>query len=452
SIFSSKHPLPKCNAQLAAPLILHSLSSLYLPNLLFALLSGLEANQYTFDVKMAASSSLMSHSLQAHDSTETAIKCCKGYMYGNLRSSNSRIGYSRSKFLTSPKFLYNKNSTKWEHIEKCPTRNEIRCRAVEIENSVSPFVSKKFELDDVIEAQQFDREILNYIFEVALDMEKIEKSSSKSQMLKGYLMATLFYEPSTRTRLSFESAMKRLGGEVLTTENAREFSSAAKGETLEDTIRTVEGYSDIIVMRHFESGAAKKAAATASIPIINAGDGPGQHPTQALLDVYTIQREIGKLDGIKVGLVGDLANGRTVRSLAYLLAKYKDVKIYFVSPDVVKMKDDIKDYLTSQDVKWEECDNLMEVASECDVVYQTRIQRERFGERIDLYEQARGKYIVDKNVLKVMQRHAVVMHPLPRLDEITVDVDEDPRAAYFRQAKNGLYIRMALVKLLLLGW
>lgn len=182
---------------------------------------------------MAASSSLMSHSLQAHDSTETAIKCCKGYMYGNLRSSNSRIGYSRSKFLTSPKFLYNKNSTKWEHIEKCPTRNEIRCRAVEIENSVSPFVSKKFELDDVIEAQQFDREILNYIFEVALDMEKIEKSSSKSQMLKGYLMATLFYEPSTRTRLSFESAMKRLGGEVLTTENAREFSSAAKGETLE---------------------------------------------------------------------------------------------------------------------------------------------------------------------------------------------------------------------------
>lgn len=411
------------------------------------LLTELKPSQDICDIKMAASSSLMAHSLHAHASTETAIKCCKGYMYGN-----SRIGYSKSKFLTSPTFSHDENSSKWECIEKRPMRNEIRCRAVEIENSLSPFVSKKFELDDVIEAQQFDREILNYIFEVALDMEKIEKSSSKSQMLKGYLMATLFYEPSTRTRLSFESAMKRLGGEVLTTENAREFSSAAKGETLEDTIRTVEGYSDIIVMRHFESGAAKKAAATASIPIINAGDGPGQHPTQALLDVYTIQREIGKLDGIKVGLVGDLANGRTVRSLAYLLAKYKDVKIYFVSPDVVKMKDDIKDYLTSQDVKWEECDNLMEVASECDVVYQTRIQRERFGERVDLYEQARGKYIVDKNVLKVMQRHAVVMHPLPRLDEITVDVDEDPRAAYFRQAKNGLYIRMALVKLLLLGW
>ncbi|XP_022158873.1 aspartate carbamoyltransferase 3, chloroplastic isoform X3 [Momordica charantia] len=359
---------------------------------------------------MAASSSLLTYSLQGHVSTPNTIKFREGFMYGNLYSSTN------SKYLTNPKFLHNRNSSKLENFDKSSVRNEILCRALEIENSISPvLVSKKFELDDVIEAQQFDRETLNYIFDVALDMEKIEKGSSKSQMLKGYLMATLFYEPSTRTRLSFESAMKRLGGEVLTTENAREFSSAAKGETLEDTIRTVEGYSDIIVMRHFESGAARKAAATASIPIINAGDGPGQHPTQALLDVYTIQREIGKLDGIKVGLVGDLANGRTVRSLAYLLAKYQDVKIYFVSPDVVKMK-------------------------------------ERFGERIDLYEQARGKYIVDTNVLKVMQKKAVVMHPLPRLDEITVDVDTDPRAAYFRQAKNGLYIRMALVKLLLLGW
>ncbi|XP_004491426.2 aspartate carbamoyltransferase 1, chloroplastic [Cicer arietinum] len=283
-------------------------------------------------------------------------------------------------------------------------------------------------------------------------MENIRNNSSGSQMLKGYLMATLFYEPSTRTRLSFESAMKRLGGDVLTTENAREFSSVAKGETLEDTIRTVEGYSDVIVMRHFESGAAKKAAATATIPVINAGDGPGQHPTQALLDVYTIEREIGKLDGIKVGLVGDLANGRTVRSLAYLLAKYRDVKLYFVSPNVVKMKDDIKEYLTSKGVEWEESSDLMEVASKCDVVYQTRIQKERFEGKLNLYEEARGKYIVNQDVLKVMQNHAVVMHPLPRLDEIEVDVDSDPRAAYFRQAKNGLYIRMALLKVLLLGW
>ncbi|CAK9319477.1 unnamed protein product, partial [Citrullus colocynthis] len=191
----------------------------------------LKPSQDICDIKMAASSSLMAHSLQAHSSTDLAIKCCKGYMHRNLCSSYSWIGYSKSKLLTSPKFSHNENSSKWEHIEKCPIRNEIWCRAMEIENLLSPFVSKKFELDDVIEAQQFDREILNFVFEVAHDMEKIEKSSSKSQMLKGYLMATLFYEPSTRARLSFESAMKSLGEEVLATENVREFSSAAKGET-----------------------------------------------------------------------------------------------------------------------------------------------------------------------------------------------------------------------------
>ncbi|KNA10177.1 hypothetical protein SOVF_146850 [Spinacia oleracea] len=341
---------------------------------------------------------------------------------------------------------------KWESNGEVPVKFGVPCHVVGVKNTNFFSVGQKFQLDDVLEAQQFDRETLSAIFEVAREMERVEKNSVGSQILKGYLMATLFYEPSTRTRLSFESAMKRLGGEVLTTENAREFSSAAKGETLEDTIRTVEGYADIIVMRHFESGAARRAAETAGIPVINAGDGPGQHPTQALLDVYTIEREVGKLDGISVALVGDLAYGRTVRSLAYLLAKYNDVKIYFVAPDVVRMKDDIKEYLTSKNIQWEESADLMEVASKCDVVYQTRIQRERFGERIDLYEEARGKYIVNRNVLNVMQKHAVVMHPLPRLDEITVDVDQDPRAAYFRQAKNGLYIRMALLKLLLLGW
>lgn len=355
---------------------------------------------------------------------------------------NSTFANSRySSFFCNEKLLHNGRLSR-----------KNQCNTLQVENKPLYSVGSTFQLEDVIEAQQFDREILHAIFEVAQEMEKIEKNSAKSDILKGYLMATLFYEPSTRTRLSFESAMKRLGGEVLTTENAREFSSAAKGETLEDTIRTVEGYSDIIVMRHFESGAAKRAAATAGIPIVNAGDGPGQHPTQALLDIYTIEREIGKLDGIKVGLVGDLAYGRTVRSLAYLLAKYLDVKIYFVSPDVVKMKDDIKNYLTSKGVKWEESADLMEVASKCDVVYQTRIQKERFGQRIDLYEEARGKYVVNLDVLGVMQKHAVVMHPLPRLDEITIDVDVDPRAAYFRQAKNGLYIRMALLKLLLVGW
>ncbi|KAK9938628.1 hypothetical protein M0R45_015354 [Rubus argutus] len=401
---------------------------------------------------MAASSSLFSCSIQGMMSFQKTKTCYKEFQCSYSDPVCKQFGHSKSMYLTHSRLLPNEKLSKCELAVKFSQENETLCWPLKIENSLSYSVGKKFQLDDVIEAQQFDRDILSAIFEVARGMEKIEKNSPGSQILKGYLMATLFYEPSTRTRLSFESAMKRLGGEVLTTENAREFSSAAKGETLEDSIRTVEGYSDIIVMRHFESGAAKRAAATAGIPVINAGDGPGQHPTQALLDVYTIEREIGKLDGIKVALVGDLANGRTVRSLAYLLTRYTDVKIYFVSPDAVKMKNDIKDYLTSKKVEWEESADLMEVASKCDILYQTRIQRERFGERIDLYEEARGKYIVDRRVLEVMQKHAVVMHPLPRLDEITVEVDADPRAAYFRQAKNGLYIRMALLKLLLVGW
>ncbi|KAG5040714.1 hypothetical protein JHK85_013190 [Glycine max] len=400
---------------------------------------------------MAASSSLFSSSMHREMLAPKTSKCPQNFVCCHSKISYMEPNYLKQVCCPNSRFLSMNMSSKWEQMDR---RDAFHCRALKTERAPTFSVGQKFQLNDIIEAQQFDRDILSAIFEVAQDMENVEKDSPDNQLLKGYLMATLFYEPSTRTRLSFESAMRRLGGEVLTTENAREFSSAAKGETLEDTIRTIEGYSDIIVMRHFESGAARRAAATSDIPIINAGDGPGQHPTQiqALLDVYTIQREIGKIDGIKVGLVGDLANGRTVRSLAYLLAKFKDVKIYFVSPDVVKMKDDIKDYLTSKGVEWEESSDLVEVASECDVVYQTRIQKERFGERIDLYEKARGKYVVNQGILNVMQRHAVVMHPLPRLDEITVDVDADPRAAYFRQAKYGLYIRMALLKLLLVGW
>ncbi|KAL8205715.1 hypothetical protein R6Q57_009266 [Mikania cordata] len=384
-------------------------------------------------------------STHALNGTTMAPKQCKIY-------NDSK----KSAFLHKHHMLHNKSNRVSANQIVCNSgrllsKERIQPMTLDLE-SIRTMTGDKFQLHDVIEAQQFDRDILSAIFEVAREMETIEKTSLGSQILNGYLMSTLFYEPSTRTRLSFESAMKRLGGEVLTTENAREFSSASKGETLEDTIRTVEGYSDIIVIRHFEGGAAQRAARTANIPVINAGDGPGQHPTQALLDMYTIEREIGKLDGITVGLVGDLANGRTARSLAYLLAKYNDVKIYLVSPSVVKMKEDIKEYLTLKGVDWEECADLKEVASKCDVVYQTRIQKERFGERTDLYEQARGKYIVDKGVLDVMQKHSIIMHPLPRLDEITVDVDDDPRAAYFRQAKNGLFIRMALLKLLLLGW
>jgi aspartate carbamoyltransferase catalytic subunit len=209
----------------------------------------------------------------------------------------------------------------------------------------------------------------------------------------------------------------------------------------------VEGYADCIVLRHFQSGSAKRAAAAASVPIINAGDGAGQHPTQALLDVYTIKREIGRLENFSIGLVGDLANGRTVRSLAYLLSMYPGVKMYFVAPEVVRMKEDIKDYLTRKGIEWKEVEDLAAVAGQVDVLYQTRIQKERFLDRLEDYAAARGKYIIDKQLLGTLKRDAVIMHPLPRVDEITTDVDDDPRAAYFRQAKNGLYIRMALLKL-----
>lgn len=202
-------------------------------------------------------------------------------------------------------------------------------------------------------------------------------------------------------------------------------------------------------MRHFQAGSAKRAAGAASVPIINAGDGPGQHPTQALLDVYTIQREIGRLDNFRIGMVGDLANGRTVRSLAFLLSMFPGVKMYFVSPDVVRMKDDIKSYLTSVGVDWEQVDDLKAVAADVDVLYQTRIQKERFQDRPDDYERAKGKYIIDPEVMSLLPKHGVVMHPLPRVDEIVPEVDSDPRAAYFRQARNGLYVRMALLKLCL---
>lgn len=305
-------------------------------------------------------------------------------------------------------------------------------------------------LKHVVGSEQFNKEALETVFAEALKMERVKPGVPEADMLKGYIMSTLFYEPSTRTRLSFESAMGKLGGTILSTESAGEYSSAAKGETLEDTIRTVEGYADCIVIRHFQEGSARRAAHVAGVPIINAGDGPGQHPSQALLDAYTIKREIGRLENFKIGMVGDLANGRTVRSLCMLLSLYKGIKVYFVAPEVVKMRQDIKDLLTSRGIDWQEVTDLKEVAAEVDVLYQTRIQKERFT-NLDDYAKARGKYIIDPSIVSLMKPSARIMHPLPRVDEITVEVDSDPRAAYFRQAKNGLFVRMALLKICMLG-
>jgi aspartate carbamoyltransferase catalytic subunit len=301
-------------------------------------------------------------------------------------------------------------------------------------------------LKHVIESQQFSRSLLEELF---VQTDEIKREAHRfSGRLNGRVMAALFYEPSTRTRLSFEAAMLRLGGQTMGTDNAREFSSAAKGETLEDTIRIVSGYADVIVMRHNEEGAAKRAAAVSTVPIINAGDGPGQHPTQALLDLYTIREELRRIDGIRIAMVGDLANGRTVRSLTYLLSKFKDLKIWFVAPPQVAMRDDLKAHLTEHHVPWIETEDLDAVLPEVDVVYQTRIQKERFADPAE-YLALKGIYKIDNRALGLMRKYAIVMHPLPRVDEIAPEVDADPRAAYFRQAHNGLQIRMALLDRLL---
>jgi aspartate carbamoyltransferase catalytic subunit len=301
-------------------------------------------------------------------------------------------------------------------------------------------------LKHVISSQQFSRAILEELFARS---EEIKREPHRFMgRLNGRVMAALFYEPSTRTRLSFDAAMLRLGGQTMGTDNAREFSSAAKGETLEDTIRIVSGYADVIVLRHYEEGAAKRASTVSSVPIINAGDGPGQHPTQALLDLYTIRDELDRIDGVRVAMVGDLANGRTVRSLAYLLSKFKDIKLWFVAPPQVAMRDDLKAHLDEHNVTWVETEDLESVLPQVDVVYQTRIQKERFADP-EVYNALKGIYRIDKAAMALMRKYAILMHPLPRVDEIAPEVDDDPRSAYFRQARNGLHIRMALLDKLL---
>jgi aspartate carbamoyltransferase catalytic subunit len=295
----------------------------------------------------------------------------------------------------------------------------------------------------VLGAKQFDRIELDRLFTAAREMEGVVAAGG-DRRLAGRIMTSLFFEASTRTRLSFESAMHRLGGSVIGTENAAQFSSAIKGETLEDTIRIITGYSDVIVMRHTEIGSAKRAAAVSGIPVINAGDGAGEHPTQALLDAYTIGKEFGRIDGLQIAMVGDLTYGRTVHSLSYILANYQDVMIYYIAPENVQIPANVKRYMDDKGIRYQETHDLDAVADSVDVVYQTRIQKERFPS-LEEYVKAAGKYIVDGELLSRMRKEAIVLHPLPRAGEVAEEVDADPRAAYFRQAHNGLYIRMALI-------
>ena len=298
-------------------------------------------------------------------------------------------------------------------------------------------------LRHVVSAAQFDRPMLDGLFARAAALE-----GTRGHSLAGRIMATLFYEPSTRTRLSFESAMLRMGGSVLGTEAAHVFSSAMKGETLEDTIRMVSAYADVIVLRHDREGAAAQAAAVAGVPVVNAGDGPGEHPTQSLLDLFTIERELGRVDGLHVVICGDLRFGRTARSLARLLTLYSGVRISFVAPDVVQVGADIRDFLDERGVPFRMHAGLDDVVGSADVVYQTRVQKERFLDPSE-FEVARGAIRIDRAVMDRLPARAVVLHPLPRVDEIDPEVDADPRAAYFRQAANGVALRMALLEVLL---
>ena len=298
-------------------------------------------------------------------------------------------------------------------------------------------------LRHVVESQQFTVPLLMELFDRSRGMERVVARGG-SLDYQNRIMATLFYAPSTRTRFCFEAAMHRLGGRVLSTEHARAFSSAVEGEQVEDTIRIIGGYADVIVVRHHEEGGAKRAAQVSPVPVVNAGDGEGgQHPTQALLDLYTIYRE-RPLNGLSVAIVGELDKGRTARSLAYLLAKFERVKLYFVSPPELQMRPDILAYLDEHGVHYELEPEIDRVLGQVDVVYQTRIRPERMSNLGNL-----KKYAIDSAAVRRMKPDALILHPLPRTVELDKSVDDDPRALYFRQAKNGLYVRMALLTMLL---
>ena len=288
-----------------------------------------------------------------------------------------------------------------------------------------------------------DKAWIEQLLEHADSMRELVEQKGGDERLTRYVSANLFYEPSTRTSSSFAAAMYRLGGKVISINDVH-YSSVAKGETLEDTIRTLEQYTDCIVLRHSEIGAAKRAAAVSSVPIINAGDGAGDHPTQALLDLFTILKEKGRVNGLVITMVGDLKYGRTVHSLAKLLNHY-NVSLHFISPKQLRFPSSLSKELQND---FRESDALESVLPHTDVLYVTRVQKERFDD-LQEYERVQGSYIIQNSLLKKAKSDLTIMHPLPRVGEIAFEVDADPRSAYFRQMKNGMYVRMALLDYLL---
>jgi aspartate carbamoyltransferase catalytic subunit len=299
---------------------------------------------------------------------------------------------------------------------------------------------------DILSGAQFDREPLEHILEVSGEMKERLKAERSLHLLDGYVLGALFFEPSTRTRLSFETAMHRLGGDVVGFAQAA-ISSVAKGESLNDTIRTVNQYVDVIVMRHPQIGSARQAAAVSTVPVLNGGDGAGQHPTQALLDLFTLHSERGRVDGNIIVLCGDLKYGRTVHA-GVELYKHFDCKLIFVAPEKLRMPAEITQRLREAGLAVEETTDLEAALIEADVLYMTRIQKERFDDPAE-YERLKGSYVLTREMVERTNPDLTIMHPLPRINEITADVDELPGAAYFRQARNGVPVRMALLALVL---
>ena len=297
---------------------------------------------------------------------------------------------------------------------------------------------------DILRTDTLTDEELDLILSTAAHFEERLQGGERLETMAGQLMAALFFEPSTRTRLSFEAAMHRLGGDVISIADPKT-SSAAKGESMADATKVVQGYADVIVMRHPRKGSAQEAADAVSVPVINGGDGAGQHPTQALLDVYTIKKEKGTLDGLTVALAGDLKNGRTVHSLVYLLARF-DMRLIFVSPMQLKMPTHITQELVRQGIEVSETEDLAAAMRDSDVVYMTRIQKERFQDPAE-YDRLKGAYILDMAMVEQAKLGITIMHPLPRVNEIKKEVDGYAGAAYFRQAYNGVPVRMALLAL-----
>ncbi len=299
----------------------------------------------------------------------------------------------------------------------------------------------------VLSADQFTTADLSKLFNQAEAMRAGVADKEKRRTLAarhtGKQICSLFYEPSTRTRISFEAAALKLGMGVVSTENAGEFSSASKGETIADTMRVINQYGfSAVIIRQPVTGTVAEAASVSEVPIINAGDGKGEHPTQSLLDLYTIHRRFNHLDNLKVVMGGDLRNGRTVRSLAKMLAKYPNNHISFVSIPELQMGDDIKEVLRTSGTTFDESETMESALKEADVVYWTRLQKERLDASDSL---SGGGFILNTEALRILPKQAIIMHPLPRVDEIAAEVDADPRAKYFEQAGNGLYIRMALL-------